>query len=117
MIHKSYTTSSLFIKKKIRSRQWDIGEYFELWVIVWTSKQFFVGECTLSVVNQYKYLGIILIEFVNFNVIADILSGAANRAHVAIISKYKHINGLGYYTNTKLYNSGVCLILDYCSEV
>ncbi len=82
-----------------------------------TSKHFFLGECSLSVVNQYKYLGVILTEFVNFNVIADILSGAANRALGAIISKYKHINGQGYYTYTTLYNSGVCPILDYCSEV
>ncbi len=77
-------------------------------------KQFFLWECVLSVVNQYKYLCVILNEFVNFNVTADILSGAANRALEAIISKYKHINGLGY---TKLYNSGVCPILDYCGEV
>ncbi len=35
----------------------------------------------------------------------------------AIISKYKHINGLGYYTYPKVYNSGIHPILDYCSEV
>ncbi len=45
-----------------------------------TSKQFFLWDCTLPVVNQYKYLGVIVNEFVNFNVTADILSGAANRA-------------------------------------
>ncbi len=82
-----------------------------------TSKQFFLGECTLPVVNQYKYLSVIVNEFVNFNVTADILSVAANRALGVIISQYKHINGLGYYTYTKLYNSGVCPILDNCSEV
>ncbi len=59
-------------------------------ITVKTSKQFFIGECALSVVNQYKYLGVIFNEFVNFNVIADILSGAENRALGAIISKYKH---------------------------
>jgi len=82
-----------------------------------TSKQFLLGDCVLSIVKQYKYLGIILNEFVDFNVTADTLSGAANRALGAIISKYKQINGLGYYTYTKLYNSGVCPILDYCSEI
>ncbi len=71
------------------------------------SKQFFLGECTLPVVNQYKYLGVIFNEFVNFNVTADIISGAANMALGAIISKYKHINGQGYYTYTKLYNFGL----------
>ncbi len=79
--------------------------------------QKFMIKFTLPVVNQYKYLSVILNEFVNFNVTADILSGAANRALGAIIGNYKHINGLGYYTYTKLYNSGVCQILDYCSEV
>ncbi len=44
-----------------------------------TTEQFFLRECVLSVVNQYKYLGVMLNEFVNFNVIADILSYAANR--------------------------------------
>ncbi len=38
-------------------------------------------------------------------------------ALAAIISKYKQINGLRYYTYTKLYNSCVCPILDYCAEV
>ncbi len=82
-----------------------------------TSKQFFLGDCALLVDNQCKYLSVIVNEFVNCNVIADILSGAVNRALGAIINKYKHINGLGYYTYTKLYNSGVCPILDYCSNV
>ncbi len=82
-----------------------------------TCKQFFIVECTLPVVNQYKYLGVILNEFVTFNVTADILSGAANRALGAIINKYKHINGLDYTHYTQLYNSGVCPILDYWSEV
>ncbi len=82
-----------------------------------TSKLFFLGECVLSVVNQYKYLGVILNEFINCNVITDILYGAANRALGTIISKYKNINGLGYYTYTKLYKGGVCQIFDYCSEV
>ncbi len=72
-----------------------------------TIKQYFLGECALSVDNQYKYVGVILNEFVNFSITTDILSGAANRALGAIISKYKHINGIGYYTYTKLYNSGV----------
>ncbi len=66
-----------------------------------------MGECVLSVVNQYKYLGVILNEFVNFNVITDIRSGAANGAPGALISKYKHINGLGYYMYIKLSNFGI----------
>ncbi len=29
-----------------------------------TSKQFYLGECRLPVVNQYKYIGVILNEFI-----------------------------------------------------
>ncbi len=72
----------------------------------------------LSVVNEYKYIGVIFNEFVKFNVTADILSGAAkNGTWNNNKYKYKHINGLGLYIYTTLYNNGVCPILDYCSKV
>ncbi len=45
------------------------------------------------------------------------MADAANRALDSVINKYKSINGLGYYTYTGLFQSGVCPILDYCSEV
>jgi hypothetical protein len=82
-----------------------------------TTKTFYLGENTLSVVKQYKYLGIIFDEFLDYNVTAKVLADAGNRALGAIIAKYKKINGFGYYTFTKLFNSCVCPILDYCSEV
>ncbi len=53
--------------------------YYPSWGIT-VLLQFFLGECTLPVDNQYKYLGVILNEFVNFNLTADNLSGAANSA-------------------------------------
>ncbi len=51
------------------------------------------------------------------NVTANVLADAGNRALGAIINKYKQINGLGYYTYTKVCNSCVCPILDYSAEV
>ena len=56
-------------------------------------------------------------EFFDFDVIASTLAKAGNRALGAIISKYNSINGLGYYTYSKLFNSCVCPILDYCAEI
>ncbi len=32
-------------------------------------------------------------------------------------NKYQAVNGLGYYTNTKLFQSGICLILGFCCEI
>ena len=71
----------------------------------------------LNVVTQYKYLGIVINEFIDYNVIAQILADAANRALGAVIYKYKKINRLEYYRYTKLFQSSVCPILDYASEV
>ena len=34
-----------------------------------------------------------------------------------ILHKYKQIKGLGYYTYSKLYQSCVCPVLDYASEI
>ena len=78
---------------------------------------FKLGDANINIVNEYKYLGLILNEFQDYNVTAKVLADAANRALGAIINKYLSNNGLGYYTYTRLFNSGVCPILDYCSEV
>ncbi len=71
----------------------------------------------MSNVEQYKYLGIVINEFNDYNVTAQFLADAAYRALGSVINKYKSINGLGYYTYIRLFQSGVCPILDYCSEV
>ncbi len=44
-------------------------------------------------------------------------SDAANLALGSIINEYKSINGLGYYTYTRLFQSGIFPILDYGSEI
>ncbi len=82
-----------------------------------TTTTFYLGDNYLSVDKQHKYLGIIFDEFVDFNVIVNVLADAGNRALGAIINKYKQINGLGYYTYIKLYNSCIYPILDYCAKV
>ncbi len=71
----------------------------------------------MSKVVQYKYLGIVINEFNDYNVTAQFLADAANRALGSAINKYKIINDLGYYTYTRLFQSGVCPILYYCSDV
>lgn len=82
-----------------------------------TNATFALGDSILDIVPRYKYLGITLDEHVDFNITAKTLAEAGNRALGSIINKYKSINGLGYYTFTKLYKAGVCPILDYCSGV
>ncbi len=76
-----------------------------------------MSKTVLCTIEQYKYLGLVLNEFLHFNITAQVLSDAANRALGSIINKYMTINGLGYYTCTRLFQSGVCPTLDYGSEI
>ena len=76
-----------------------------------------LGSENLEVVSQYKYLGLVLNEFLDFSITAALLAESAGRALGAIYSKYRHTNGLGYKSYTKMYHSGVTPILDYCSGV
>ncbi len=45
-----------------------------------------MGNTELNIVEQYKYLGIILNEFLDYDVTAQVLSDAANRALVSVIN-------------------------------
>ncbi len=55
---------------------------------------FKLGNTVLPIVVQYKYIDIVITEFMDYNVVDQILADAANRA---VINKYKIINGFGYY--------------------
>ncbi len=82
-----------------------------------TNFNFKLGNMVLPIVTRYKYLGIVITEFIDYNVVAQILADAANRALGSVINKYKQINGFGYYTYTKSFHSVVGPTLDYASEV
>ncbi len=43
----------------------------------------------LPIVTQYKDLGIVITEFIDYNVVAQILADAANRTLGSVINKYK----------------------------
>jgi hypothetical protein len=82
-----------------------------------TNFQFKIGSNIIEKVTEYKYLGVLLNEFMNFNSTAELLSGAAGRGLGSIINKFKNYRNAGYKTFTKLFHSNVCSILDYCSGV
>ncbi len=69
----------------------------------------------LTIVAQYKYFGVVITEFIDYNVVTQILADAANRALASVINKYQKINSFGYYTYTKPFHSVVGPI--YGSEV
>ena len=71
----------------------------------------------MKIVNQYKYLGVILHESLNYNITVNCLADAASRAFGAIINKLKYIKNCRYQTYTKLYESGIVPITDYNAGV
>ena len=82
-----------------------------------TPFDFVLSNAVIDKVCKYKYLGIILDQYLDYNVTAETLAGAGSRALGAILAKYKNLNGLGYSTFTTLYNACVCPVLDYASGV
>jgi len=82
-----------------------------------TNVEFRLGNKIVKKVKEYKYLGVLLDEFMNFNATVDLLSGAAGRALGAIINKFKSHRNSSYNAFSKLFHSNVCPILDYCSGV
>ncbi len=60
-------------------------------LITRTNFNFKLGNMLLPIVAQYKCLGMVITEFIDYNVVAQILVDAANRALGSIINKYKKI--------------------------
>lgn len=82
-----------------------------------TTFKFSLGSSELKIVNSYKYLGLILSEFLNYNIAVDLLAESAGRALGAIIGKFKNYRDAGFKSYTKLFHSGVVPILDYMSGI
>ncbi len=70
----------------------------------------------LKIVDRYKYLGIILQEHLDYNVIS-VLAGTAGRALGAVISKFKSFRNAGYNAFSKMYESHVVSVIDYSAVV
>ncbi len=80
----------------------------------------FKFECCgneVDVVNEYKYLGVVLNETLDFTTIANILADFSGRAFSSIHSKMKDFAILDYEIYTKLFETCIIPIMDYSSAV
>ena len=82
-----------------------------------TEHLFMYGDTILDIVNEYKYLGVILDEHLTFEACSKTLADSGGRALGAIISKFKEYKDLGYKTFTKLFDACVAPVLDYGSGI
>ena len=80
-----------------------------------TNCEFHIGNLDnnkVQVVDRYRYLGIVLNEFLDFSVTARVVADAAHRALGLLISKDKIQGSMPYKVFTKLYNALVQSIID-----
>ena len=83
-------------------------------------KTVFLFTCrdeTLEIISQYKYIGLILTEHLDFLEMAKSVAKSANRALGFLICKDKAMGGMPFKCFTKCYNSLVQPIIDYGSPV
>ena len=71
----------------------------------------------IEICENYKYLGIILNEFSDFTETANVLSEAAGRAFSSLVINLYNKTDLMYSSYTKIYDSKLVPITDYCSSV
>ncbi len=63
---------------------------------------FQLGEHKVKMVDKYKYLGGYLNEYLDYQTIANTVSGAAGRALGGVISKFKSFRNVGFKTYSKI---------------
>ena len=82
-----------------------------------TKFKFSFGNNVLELVPKYRYLGVIFDENLNFNECATTLADSAGRALGNVISKFSSFKNIMFSTFTKLFDTTVWPILNYCSSV
>lgn len=75
------------------------------------------GQATIEYTDKYMYLGLMLHEFLDYNVTAKFVAQSAGRALGLLIAKFKNAGGLPYDVYTKLYNSCVIPVISYGAAV
>ena len=78
-----------------------------------TAHQFYCGSESIEVVSQYKYLGLILTEFLDYNETTKIVSQSAGRALGLLMSKDKAFGGMPFECYSKCYDALVQFVINY----
>ena len=78
---------------------------------------FMYGTEQLHIVSQYKYMGLILTECLDYNVMSKMVSKAASRALGLLIAKSKAYGGMPYQCFTKCFDALVRPIINYGASI
>jgi len=82
-----------------------------------TKVVFMLGSRPLQIVDKYKYLGLMLNEFLDFKVTAEHVARSASRALGLLIAKSKAYGGMPFKCFRKLYESLVLPVIHYGAAI
>lgn len=82
-----------------------------------TARIFTIGDKIIDKVKEYRYLGLVLNEHLDWNLTAKHVAKSAHRALGALIAKSKAYGGLPFRVFKKLYESLVLPVIHYCSSL
>ena len=74
-------------------------------------------DSTIQVIEQYKYMGLMLNEYIDKGAIAKSVAKSANRALGLLIAKHKAFGGMPHNVFSKLYDSLVVPVIEYAAAV
>ena len=80
-----------------------------------TEFNFKLGNNDIEIRGNYKYLGVVLNEYLDFTETANVLSESAGRAFSSLIVNLYNKMDLMYSSYTKVYESKIVPIMDYAS--
>ena len=76
-----------------------------------------LGNNGIEIRGNYRYLGVVLKEYLDFTETANVLSESAGRAFSSLIVNLYNKMDLMYFSYTKVYESKIVPIMDYASGV
>ena len=82
-----------------------------------TGFRFICDDVTLEIISQYKYLGLILTEHLDYLQMTKFVAKSASHALGFLICKDKALGGMPFKCFTKCYNSLVQPVIDYGSSI
>ena len=102
-LHVNTDKSKIMLFRKLRQKR--------------STTEFYIGSDILEYTDSYKYLGVDFTETLKFDLNAEILANAGGRALGALIAKFKQLKDMGYTTYTRLYESYVTPVMNYCASI
>jgi hypothetical protein len=82
-----------------------------------TSNDFHIGDNTIEIVTQYNYLGLVITEFLDYNIMAKAVAMSASRTLGLLIAKCKFNGDFIFNTYTTVYDSLVWSIISYGAAI